>query len=90
MREFFATEDWKRLCLNCWNANKRREGRHDIDLARRVRELEQELAAMRSGGIFDIEFIRLLLQLTHPDRHGGSRAATEATRRLLEMKSRIN
>lgn len=30
--------------------------------------------------------LRQLLQLCHPDRHGGSRAATEATQWLLEQR----
>jgi hypothetical protein len=37
---------------------------------------------------FDPAFIRQLLMLTHPDRHGNSDLANADTRKLLEMRGR--
>lgn len=33
--------------------------------------------------------LRLLIQLCHPDKHGGSEAATRATRWLLSVRNRV-
>lgn len=39
-----------------------------------------------SGPAIPAEMLRRLIQLAHPDRHGGSEAATKATRWLLEQR----
>jgi hypothetical protein len=97
--DFFADEPWKRLCLRCWKENNGIESgscRNDAALAQRVRELERENRLLREqmrnrqpGACFDLALCRLALQLCHPDRHDGSRASTEATRRLLELKDKL-
>lgn len=99
--QFFADAEWKRICLPCWKRNKNAEGgvqRGDAALQRRVRELERECDRLEdalyevrriSASNIDLAFCRLLLQLVHPDRHGGSQAANEATRRLLELRNKL-
>ena len=42
-----------------------------------------------SSAALDIERIRKLIQLCHPDKHGGSPAANEATQWLLGMKDKL-
>ncbi len=37
----------------------------------------------------DATMLRRLLQLCHPDRHGGSEAATVATQFLLELRGKL-
>jgi len=37
----------------------------------------------------DATMVRRLLQLCHPDRHGGSEAATVATQFLLELRGKL-
>lgn len=69
---------WKVRCLPCWQASKRRTQREQPrdDHAMQIRD---ELAAN----------LRVLLQLTHPDRHNGSAAATRATQWLLQVQQRL-
>lgn len=97
---FYRTpaESWKTLCLTCWKAKKRRadddgyfglwqRATAEADrLAEVVETLERNLAVPSR---FEREFreqLPRLIQLTHPDRHGGSEASTRATAWLLSAK----
>lgn len=76
-----AGETWKRLCLPCWRRNKAR-----TESAR----YETRNAAPESvGAVLDAGRIRQLLQLTHPDRHGGSELAHEVTTWLLQQRAQL-
>ena len=46
----------------------------------------ESLRDLKTGGAVPPEQWRRLVQLTHPDKHGGSAAAVEATRWLLENR----
>lgn len=98
-----AGEDWKRLCLPCWKASppakKSAPGRLaqlTAELAEvraerdrlRLRVLKLELDGQRTKpeGI-PPEMLRRLVRLCHPDRHGGSEAANEATAWLLAQRA---
>lgn len=90
-------EDWKRLCLSCWKASPAaRKAAPD-----RLAQLTAELAEARAEAdrlrcrVLSLEqsaippdMLRRLVSLCHPDRHGGSVAATEATGWLLKQRRR--
>lgn len=91
-RFFDQRAPWARLCVACYVANKRRalpleqqlaEARHEVSV------LRQRLAALEhrpSSPAIPATMLRRLLQLAHPDRHGNSRAANEATAWLLDQR----
>jgi hypothetical protein len=71
---------------------------HADYLAQRVTELQagkpepweaafESLRDLKAGGAVPPEQWRRLVQLAHPDKHGGSTAAVEATRWLLENRA---
>ena len=65
-------------------------------LKARVAELEVENMRLRmtagsrqtATGAIPNDVIRLLIQLAHPDRHGGSQASQKATQWLLSQKGK--
>ena len=62
----------------------------DITDRKRAEEAEQTLKSERRRADpvrFDKAFLRALVSLTHPDKHEGSKKATEVTKRLLSMRS---
>lgn len=69
----------------------RRQAEHERDAARaRARQLETELHNTRlTTRTTSIEpaMLKRLIQLCHPDRHGGSQAAHTATSWLLEQRT---
>ena len=70
-------EPWKKLCISCF---KRTRGRTSGYQAATPPPVFQAIPD---------EMMRRLLHLCHPDKHGNSKAATEATQWLLEQRSRI-
>jgi hypothetical protein len=82
-----ADQQWKTRCGRCWwrglseEERKRRTFKDDTPLPRPAKPaIERELA----------EYLPLLIQLCHPDRHSGSPASNKATVWLLKLKERIN
>jgi hypothetical protein len=73
--EFYQSEVWKRTCLLCW---KQRKG---------VEAGEARHPPARP--LIPGDVLRLLLQLVHPDRHGGSPASVKATQWLLEQRKEL-
>jgi hypothetical protein len=81
-------KSWKTLCLPCW-----KKGR-----AAMLEDLEAENAALLSENAvlrellklrpapLGPDMLRLLTMLCHPDKHGGSQAATRATAYLLSLR----
>jgi hypothetical protein len=65
---------WKQLCLDCW--------RQKNGLSREHKSHASSTAAI------DQVMLRRLLQLCHPDRHGGSEASHAATQWLLTLRQR--
>jgi hypothetical protein len=95
-------ESWKRLCLSCWKASpaakktapdrlaqltaELAEARAERDRLRlRVLALELDAQRAKPEGI-PPDMLRRLVRLCHPDRHGSSKAANEATAWLLEQR----
>jgi hypothetical protein len=68
---YYQDEPWKRVCTSCYFERK----------ARTATPAPPAIAAPIEPGM-----LRRLIQLCHPDKHGGSEAATEATRYLLALR----
>ena len=87
-----ADEAWKRRCLSCWKASKAGEKPEAGEFLRGYRagyEAGQASASAGSGPeptALDKARVRQLLQLCHPDKHGGSDLAQRVTQWLNEIK----
>lgn len=96
-------ESWKRLCLRCWKATpaakkaardklaqltaELAETRAERDRLRlRVLALELDGQRTKPKGI-PPDMLKRLITLAHPDRHGNSKAANEATAWLLAQRA---
>lgn len=75
-----------RLCPSCYATAKRIE--HD-ELVEEIAVLRARVHAMEAApsATIDPTMLKRLLQLCHPDRHGGSEAATTATKFLLAQRN---
>ena len=86
-------EEWKRLCLDCWLEKKRKEDGREAELQQEIEQLRVSLANARREAasarpLLDRRFIKRIISLTHPDKHGGSETATEITQQLLAIMQR--
>jgi hypothetical protein len=82
------SEHWKRVCRFCY--------RREMDARKQVESLERTVDSLRrensrlrlggSGASLDRHRLRQLLQLCHPDKHDGSKTATEITQWLLSQR----
>ncbi|MEP6636689.1 MAG: hypothetical protein ABJB97_08170 [Acidobacteriota bacterium] len=68
---------------------EQRAARGDIDLMVELLRLRAENERLRGAprGRLDPEFIKRLLMLCHPDKHAGSRLATDVTQKLLALRT---
>lgn len=93
-------ESWKRLCLSCWKATPAAKKAARDKLAQLTAELaetraERDRLRLRVLTLehadtpppIPPEMLRRLVRLCHPDRHGGSEAANEATAWLLAQRA---
>lgn len=86
-------ESWKTLCLSCWRDSKAKTDRQADNLQIRLDKalienamLHRKLARLEtSTGIPDGVLARMI-RLCHPDKHQGSKAATEVTQWLLAQR----
>lgn len=93
-------DEWKVRCLECWREwkatqgpaipKRRRPSAGEVLLLRLENaRLRHELTTMKNQPALPEDFkahLPRLLQLCHPDRHGGSAAANMATAWLLEQR----
>lgn len=91
-----TTETWKKRCLDCWKLSKAGHKTDDPEAAAKWYRKGFEagrataMAENRDGGAtLDVERLRELLQLVHPDRHGGSALAVRVTQWLLELRRKV-
>ena len=89
-------ETWKKRCLDCWKLSKSGYKTDDPQAAakwyRKGFEAGRDaaLSEVRNGSAtIDAERVRQLLQLAHPDKHGGSALATSVTAWLLEIRKKV-
>lgn len=68
-----AEAHWRVRCLPCW---------------REAKGLRSTPAVTQVAPVIEDAMLKRLIQLTHPDKHGGSEAAVIATRFLLELRAR--
>jgi hypothetical protein len=73
-----------KLCYHCWLEREQALERVDL-LEQEVATLRAALAKAQPAPAIPRDMRRLLVQLCHPDRHGGSEAANKATRWLLSL-----
>lgn len=71
---FHQDQPWKKTCLSCW---KQRKG------------IETATAPAPAAPAIPPDMLARLIRLCHPDRHGGSEAATVATQWLLEQRKEL-
>lgn len=94
------SETWKVRCYSCWKARRWQQAtsadRSSFDnefsrgyAAGRAAALAEAAMATPAVTAIDKNRVRQLLQLAHPDRHGGSALANEITTWLLEIKRGI-
>lgn len=83
------SESWKRKCFGCWRRSKGTESAPPTDPYRAGYAAGfaagSRIAAPGAPSI-DKARLRQLLQLAHPDRHGGSALAGEVTVWLLSLR----
>jgi hypothetical protein len=85
---FYPDQTWKTLCLPCYKKIKRLEGEIDSELAQ-LRSENSRLRSMlanHSSGAIPPDMLNQLIRLAHPDRHGNSQAANDATAWLLSQR----
>lgn len=70
-----AGEDWRVRCEPCWRAG------------RKTHRPSLPPATHATASPIDPARLRQLLQLCHPDRHGGSALACDITQWLLSMRA---
>lgn len=80
---FYRDKHWKTLCIDCWKQAKREE--ESFGWKQQQQKEIIKVVTVQAPPI-ELDMIRRLLQLAHPDRHNNSAAANEATRYLLELK----
>ena len=74
-RTFIQDQPWKLVCVTCY-LDKKGKTAPAARYAVTAAPIEQSM-------------LRRLIQLCHPDKHGGSEAANTATRYLLALKAAL-
>ena len=82
-----AHDQWKKLCMDCWRASNGKSSRHESATCASCYELGKQAGTTIVAPTLDKARIRELLQLAHPDKHGGSALAARVTNWLLEQRS---
>ena len=96
---FPATAAWQKVCKPCYKLRKQDElnvlveqrdyyKQHAMDRDY-WRRRTASLSAAASISVLHPDMVKRLLQLVHPDKHGGSEAATKATAWLLGLRDRV-
>lgn len=75
---FWRDARWKVICVDCWRDKKTAQE------TPKPREIIRYVEIPASP--IEPDMLRRLVQLCHPDKHGGSEAANIATRYLLELR----
>jgi hypothetical protein len=82
-------QTWKKRCMSCWMATQASRPAASDDLADELEswKTRAHLAEMRLslGAQFDMDELKALRRLCHPDKHGGSDTATRLSQRINAM-----
>lgn len=76
---FYRDAAWKRVCFRCYRGNNS-SGYQRRDPPPR------EPPPSEDGGVIPPHVLRALIQLCHPDKHGGSDTANRVTQWLLQQR----
>lgn len=87
-------ESWKTRCYTCWKKTKATTStlgetglRYELHEALiEAAQLRARLREAERRGVIPPDMLKRLIALAHPDRHGGSKIATEATQWLLSQR----
>ena len=74
-------ETWKKLCLSCWKETARAKERAKAPPPPQFKVVHFPVPAR-----IPHDMLRRMLQLCHPDKHGGSEMAVVVTQWLLKHK----
>ena len=87
--QYDQDQPWKKTCLTCWQKKKRAE-QSSSGTPDEVQKLRAEVLRLRQIAPPPIEpnMLARLIRLCHPDKHGNSEAANEATAWLLSQRVR--
>lgn len=91
-----SDEAWKHLCYACWKRSKATtpaygetstQLRHELHQAlEEAARLRRRLMEAEHRSAIPPDMLKRLITLAHPDKHGGSKIATEATQWLLSQR----
>lgn len=92
-----SDEAWKKLCYACWKRSKQSsvpslgetpaQLRHELHVAlEEAARLRRRLMEAERRSAIPADVLKKLLHLAHPDKHGGSKIANEATQWLLKQR----
>ena len=91
-----SDEAWKTLCFACWKKSKATTStlgesanhlRHELyDALEEAARLRRMLMQVERRSAIPPDVLKKLLHLAHPDKHSGSKIATEATQWLLSQR----
>ena len=91
-----SDEAWKVLCYACWKRSRAAPTtfgetashlRHELHEALiEVAQLRARLREVERRSVIPPDILQRLIALAHPDKHCGSRIATEATQWLLKQR----
>ena len=92
-----SDESWKTLCYACWKRSKQSSSpslgetpaqlRHELHIAlEEAARLRRMLIKAERKDSIPPDVLKKLLHLAHPDKHGGSKIANEATQWLLSQR----
>jgi len=86
---YHQDQPWKKTCLSCWQKKKRAEQSFS-GTSEEVQKLRAEVLRLRLIAPPPIapDILSRLIRLCHPDKHGNSEAANEATAWLLSQRVR--
>jgi hypothetical protein len=99
---FSELGEWQKLCKPCFAKSKRAEEalaqNMEIEklgllrtigtLNRRISDLENELVELKNPNVFNMDFIKKVRMLCHPDRHNGSELSHNVCKVLNGLSQR--
>ena len=86
--QYDQDQPWKKTCLSCWQKKKRAE-QSSSGTPDEVQRLRAEVLRLRLEAYpIAPDMLARLIRLCHPDKHGNSEAANEATAWLLAQRMR--
>jgi hypothetical protein len=81
-KPFYADQEWKKICLQCWIDKKYKE-RNNTEYRRHEPPKQNSLPVS-----FEDDLIKKLIYLCHPDKHNNSEVANEVTKHLLNLRNK--